>query len=581
MDKSVFLCTKYLVVNIRIIYKWCLLGTLLSTPLLFLMAQEVKKSSSTLQRAADRVSKELEEETTDDETLASSYVQLAKELTIKQEYAKAEEYWEKAWQLYDKLGLKDKSVEVIRELAKLHEMQGNTTKAAQLFETAGINSLNTISKELNLNDAQRLKNADNPTVQSVLIERKIELLQIDKEVSVEEVAKAHTQMADVSAQMNEPQLALEHYETALQNVSEKTAEALTIQRKIAEVYFNEQQPDKGIHTLDEVYRMALADHNTIEAAKSLEHLAREYRKQGNDKKAITLYQDFLHGFEELIRADSSLIDVKIFHSTEERMTLLEKEKALKDALINKKNSLNKVLIWSVVLMALFLFLLTMALRSIHIRNKKIALQSLRREMNPHFIFNSLNSVNQYIAQNDEVAANKYLTSYSRLMRNTMENSHKDFIRLDHELALLTEYLELEHLRFGNKFSYKMVVDAAVETSALYVPGMLIQPYLENAIWHGLRYKEHSGWLQLTVAIPDQMLCIVIEDNGIGIAKSKALKTANQKAHQPRGLNNINERIKLLRDIYKISIRTQINEKSAPECGVRITITLPLMHHVKS
>jgi tetratricopeptide (TPR) repeat protein len=563
------------------LHKFFLGLILLTLPVFSLTAQEEKKSSAPVQKAAEQVSKKLSEPKPNEEMLAEDYVRLAKELTNKKEYVKAEEYWNKALQLYKKLNQKEKEAEVTRELAKLQEAQGQVNKAAQLYESAGQNSLNSATKELNQNDAQRLKNVNKPKVQSDYIERNIQLLEQKEEVaSGEEIAEVYTQMADVNLQMNQPQIALENYEIALKNVPEKMPEALNIQRKMAEVYLSEQQPEKGINTLLEVYQLAMTENNTMEAARSLEQLTREYHKQGNDKKAMVMYQEFLYGLEPLIRADSSLIDVKTFQSTEEKIIQLEKEKSLKDALINKKSTLNNVLIGSIVLMALFLLLLVKALHSINVRNKKIALQSLRREMNPHFIFNSLNSVNQYIAQNDEVAANKYLASYSRLMRNTMESSGKDFIRLDRELTLLKEYLELEHLRFGDKFSYKITVDKAMEPETLHIPGMLIQPYLENAIWHGLRYKDEAGLLTLSVALAEKMLCITIDDNGIGITKSEALKTDNQKAHRSRGLNNIDERIKLLREIYNLSIQAQIEEKAAPESGVKVILTLPQIHHIK-
>jgi tetratricopeptide (TPR) repeat protein len=553
---------------------------LLFLPLFLVTAQEEQKSALPVQQAAERVSKKLSEPVPDDKQLAEDYVRLAKELTSKKEYAKAEAYWDKALQLYKKLKQKEKVAEVTRELAKLYEAKGNVNKAAQLFEDAGSSSSNTITKELNLNDAQRLKNADNLEIQSDYIEKNIEILEQEEVVASAEISQVYIQMADINVQMNQPKMALDNYEIALKNVPEKTPEALNIQRKIAEVYLNEQQSEKGINTLLEVYQIAMTANNTLEATRCLEQLTREYHKQGHDKKAMVLYEGFLRDLESLIRSDSSLIDIKTFQTTEEKIIQLEKEKTLQDALINKKNSLNNVLMWSIVLMGVFLLLLVIALRSINIRNKKIALQSLRREMNPHFIFNSLNSVNQYIAQNDEVAANKYLSSYSRLMRNTMENSGRDFIRLDRELTLLKEYLELEHLRFCDKFSHQIIVDKTVEPETLYIPEMLIQPYLENAIWHGLRYKDDVGWLTLSVTLAEKMLCITIEDNGIGITKSEALKTANQKVHRSRGLKNIGERVKLLHEIYKLSIQTQITEKVAPESGVKVMLTLPLIHNIK-
>jgi LytS/YehU family sensor histidine kinase len=202
-------------------------------------------------------------------------------------------------------------------------------------------------------------------------------------------------------------------------------------------------------------------------------------------------------------------------------------------------------------------------------------------MNPHFIFNSLNSINQYIAQNDEIAANKYLTSYSRLMRNIMENSSKDFIKLEKEIELIKEYLDLEYLRFPDKFDYKILIDEHIDTNAVFIPNMILQPNLENAIWHGLRYKEEKGVLKLQFVQEKNRLKITIEDDGIGLKASGQIKTKHQKMHKSRGLNNINERIKLLREIYRIDIQMQIDEKHAPETGVRLAIRLPLIHNIKS
>jgi LytS/YehU family sensor histidine kinase len=211
-----------------------------------------------------------------------------------------------------------------------------------------------------------------------------------------------------------------------------------------------------------------------------------------------------------------------------------------------------------------------ALFSIKTKNKKIALQSLRREMNPHFIFNSLNSVNQFIAQNNELEANKYLTSYSNLMRNMMETSNKDFISLANELEQIKKYLDLEHLRFQDKFVYEIVVHEKLDADAILVPNMLIQPHLENAIWHGLRYRETKGKLKVTFAEDNQLIKVLIEDDGIGVEKSKELKTQNQKVHESRGLNNVEERINLLNDLYHQQISYSISS-GADGNGTLVTL----------
>jgi LytS/YehU family sensor histidine kinase len=220
-----------------------------------------------------------------------------------------------------------------------------------------------------------------------------------------------------------------------------------------------------------------------------------------------------------------------------------------------------------------------ALYSIKIKNKEIALQSLRREMNPHFIFNSLNSVNQFISENKELEANKYLTSYSNLMRNMMENSNKDFISLDKEVEQLKKYLDLEHLRFQDKFDFEIIVDEALDAERVFVPNMILQPHLENAIWHGLRYLNEKGFLSLRFDLKGGKINVTIEDNGIGLTKSRELKTTNQKIYESRGLNNTKERIDLLNELYKKNISFKISEKTGEEKGTVVEIIFPLIDKI--
>ena len=168
------------------------------------------------------------------------------------------------------------------------------------------------------------------------------------------------------------------------------------------------------------------------------------------------------------------------------------------------------------------------MRQRRLANQLIALRSLRAQMNPHFIFNALNSVNLYIAQKDERTANKYLTDFSRLMRLVLEQSQKDFIPLQQELEMIKLYINLEHDRFKDKFEYELNIDGELDEDSLQIPPMLIQPYIENAIWHGLRYKEDKGLLKIQYKLEGENILVRIEDNGIGRKKSREIKTKNQR-----------------------------------------------------
>ena len=195
-------------------------------------------------------------------------------------------------------------------------------------------------------------------------------------------------------------------------------------------------------------------------------------------------------------------------------------------------------------------------------------------MNPHFIFNALNSVNSFIAQNDERTANRYLTDFSTLMRSVLENSEEDFILLDKEVELLELYLKLEHSRFKDKFDYELVVDDAIEQSQFLIPPMLLQPYVENAVWHGLRYKKEKGFLKVQlINIDEETIQIEISDNGIGREKSKELKTDYQKNQQSKGMQNIKQRIAILNEMYKDKVDVFIEDLYDDNSGTKVMLTL--------
>ncbi len=576
------------------------------------MKSPQKIESNSLNRSASQLSKYLDENESE-EKIAAEYETLAKELVNQKEYSKAEEYLKRAKQVYLKQNNQEKLYILNRELARVQELQKHYDEAIKNYSEAATHTNDKEKQLICENDINRLKNIVNPEKQTVYLQQNIALL--EKKGEPAEKAAAYEQMAETNLQMNQREVALDNYQKALQQVDNENVKSVDLQNKIAEVYVADKQYDKaivlknvqveeaskradikdqieqlqtlssvylmddqkeqGIASLQQAYDLALEKGRTIEAKKSLQLLAEQYLEEKNYKESIQLYKSFLNNLEPLIQSDSSLIDAKVFQLTETRINQLEKERDLQNQLIEEKNTFNTVLVGSVILMVILIFFVVKALYDNKIKNKKIALQSLRREMNPHFIFNSLNSVNQFIAQNNELEANKFLTSYSRLMRNAMENSNKDFIKLNKEIDQLKEYLSLEHLRFQDQFSYEVIVAENIDTESISVPNMIIQPHLENAIWHGLRYKEEKGLLKLHFTISGNQLVITIEDDGIGLEKSREIKTKNQKVHQSRGLTNVSERIELLNKLYKTNIRFQVVDKTDEQSGVVVKIYIPI------
>lgn len=574
-------------------------------------AQGKKGNSYPVSKAAGELKKSLSRNDNDLQT-AIHYEALAKELTDKSEYARAEDYLKKALEIYTRLNHPD-AASAGRALAKVQEMQNKIIPAIKNYQSAGDLAIDKSLENVNFNDANRLRNS-NPQVQSNYAQSNAAIF--EKEGKKDEAADAYKQLGNSQLLQNNTSDAIASFKKALEK-SDNSRDIAAISKKISKVYIagnnvdeaismneailekakeegnielqidqiqelaqlytNRQQPEKTGSLLEEAYMLAFKSGNTSKTKDCLLALTSYYRGQRQEAVALSRYDDFLRHLDTLIRTDSSLVDASLFDITEGKIKDLEKEKALQLALISNKNKLNYFLIASILAMVILLFFIARSLRAIKIKNKKIALQSLRREMNPHFIFNSLNSVNQYIAENNEMEANKYLTSYSGLMRNVMEHSNKDFVTLAVEAEQLKRYLDLEQLRFSDKFVYILDIDETLDADTVMIPNMLIQPHLENAVWHGLRYKATKGLLRVTFQKQAHGIRVIIEDNGIGLTESHKLKTVHQKAHQSRGITNTTERISLLNDIYHLDIRMQMEEITKEGAtGTSVVLQLPLI-----
>ena len=259
---------------------------------------------------------------------------------------------------------------------------------------------------------------------------------------------------------------------------------------------------------------------------------------------------------------------------EKTIDLLRKDDEVKQQHMSNQNLLIYMLGFGILAVLITSFLVYRGSKQKKIASELLTLQGLRSQMNPHFIFNALNSVNHYIAGNDERKANKYLSEFSRLMRSVMENSQKDFIPLSTEIEILELYLGLEHARFSDKFEYEFTVDENIDREQFYLPPMLLQPYIENAVWHGLRYRETKGKLSVSIKIVQNGLSIIIEDDGIGRKKSQELKTSNQMKNRSIGMHNTESRLKLINGLFNTHILINVGDANADGSGTRIEISIP-------
>ncbi|RZJ56187.1 MAG: tetratricopeptide repeat protein [Flavobacterium sp.] len=205
-------------------------------------------------------------------------------------------------------------------------------------------------------------------------------------------------------------------------------------------------------------------------------------------------------------------------------------------------------------------------------------KALHLQMNPHFVFNCLSSISSFIVQNGTDSALKYLSKFSKLMRLTLEYSKGSLIPIDKEIESLQNYLELEQLRFEDKFEFEIQSTENVEFN-MGLPPLLIQPFVENAILHGMVPKEGKGKISVNFDVQNQQLVCTITDNGIGLSESKILKENSVTAHKSMALDITKKRLKIMESITSKSAKIEITElNSEPQkTGTKVTLYLPIQY----
>ncbi|MDO6596329.1 histidine kinase [Oceanihabitans sp. 2_MG-2023] len=366
--------------------------------------------------------------------------------------------------------------------------------------------------------------------------------------------------------------------------------ALTLQKqnyKIGNAYYQQKDYANAVPYLEKSIAEADSKEDLLVKKDAIRKLSETYRDAGDYTKALETYKAYQEAVDTLyVKMDQEIAQAKRFNKSiaekQNRISSLESDRALNQSnyqLSVEQSKRQKLIIYSLfgglVLLLITAYLMYKYIKQQKLANNLLALKSLRSQMNPHFIFNALNSVNSFIATNDERTANRYLSDFSQLMRAVLENSEQDFIPLQKEVELLELYTQLEHFRFKEKFDYTIHVDENVAINAFQIPPMLLQPYIENAVWHGLRYKEEKGKLEITISQQNtDELTISIIDDGIGREKSKALKTENQKKQNSKGMNNIKKRVAILNEMYKDKVDVFINDfKTEGDKGTKVVVTL--------
>ncbi|MBS1920864.1 MAG: tetratricopeptide repeat protein [Bacteroidetes bacterium] len=319
---------------------------------------------------------------------------------------------------------------------------------------------------------------------------------------------------------------------------------------------------------------------------SLKNLAALLSRTGDYKNSLLYHNEYVKLKDSVAgeKTKAQLNDLEISYNTlqkEQEIALLKKDNDIKK--LELKNSRKTFLFYIagfIILLALtgIIFYNRSRRNKIKMGKLKAELQSqvLRSQMNPHFIFNCLNSIENFIMQNDKRQASDYLNKFSSLIRSILDSSRNEVVPLSKDMEALNLYVELEQLRFNHKFNYKSFIDPALAGGDYRVPALLIQPYIENAIVHGLAHSDENDLnLTVTASLEDDKIKYKIQDNGIGRNKSKQYNRHNKPNHESVGLKITEQRIFIFNGNKKydpVSITDLFDEHKNPD-GTKVEVTI--------
>lgn len=389
------------------------------------------------------------------------------------------------------------------------------------------------------------------------------------------------------------------YETGqLEKSLEAYQEDLELSRKIG----NKNLITNSLGNIGNIYR----DWNYYEKAIEYYTLSIEVSKEIRDiYNLMWLYRDISRMYADLGRYElayenfvlhSAYNDTMMLDDYNRRLvqaqTQYEQEKTASEMeLMQMRLQRNNYFIYGLGGLSLLIIVITvLLLRTSRLRSKQrleamnnkianLTQKNLRSQMNPHFIFNTLNSIQYYVFKNDRIASNDYMTKFAKLIRQTLENSEHPSIPIKEEINALELYLELEALRFKEKFEWQINIDEEIDTYMYKIPTMLIQPYVENAIGHGLMHKDGKGYVHVGLKMDTDTIHCTIEDNGIGRKKAMEIKNNKNGNHKSLGTSITESRLRLVNSLYGKNMKikyTDMTDKNGEACGTRVEISIPII-----
>ncbi|RLD61122.1 MAG: hypothetical protein DRJ05_03310 [Bacteroidetes bacterium] len=414
-----------------------------------------------------------------------------------------------------------------------------------------------------------------------------------------EIAETLNNMGVVQKATGNQERALRSFNEALEIFNEinyKSGATPTI-NNIAGIYLEQKNPDMAYPYLIEGVEMAKETGQKKTLSEIYANLVEYYTLKGDYKRAFETQGKFLIIKDTLYSTDlvEKVSEMQVKYETERKekeIEILARDKKIQSLKIKKQSVQLYVLFGFIVLTLIITNLIfnRVKLKQQNVRtqlekkNLETEQRLLRSQMNPHFIFNSMNSIQSFISGNDSFTAMTYLSKFAQLMRNILENSRKPFISLSEEINTLELYMELERIRFKQKFDYKITIEPGLAVETAYIPPMLIQPFVENSIKHGLRNKRDKGLLEIEFMQKHNFINCVVKDNGIGREKALELNRkkdtrpdGRQESHQSLGMQVTRERLIALSKEKRIDVNfeiTDLKDNNGKAEGTLVKIQMP-------
>lgn len=390
------------------------------------------------------------------------------------------------------------------------------------------------------------------------------------------------------------------YDKALEFVQKGLNTALGIQNKLEEshaeilfsrIYYEQNKMDLAIQHGEKSLKIAQEIKHPGEIYMASKQLYELYLHLNNKEKAAKMFSVYSEAknFVDNQESKNALLEQKLKYEYEKKEIINKAENDKQLALLKSKTDKQNLIknIWLIAFGALLILLSVSAYflyknfkqKSIinDQKNNLLKQKLLVSQMNPHFIFNSLNAIQNYIFKQDSYKAGTYLTQFSELIRMILDYSRKDYITVEAELKFLSHYLELQKLRFENKLEYTIDVDSVIETEFVHIPPMLAQPFIENAIEHGIFHKETNGKIEIRLFFENGKLVYEIEDNGIGIEEAMKLKRKLKSSYESLATVITKERIRSMNQEQKQLFDIEIIDKKnlqADTTGVKVKLVIP-------